>query len=260
MSEGPTGEEREVAFLGGAAIDGAPIAYIVVLAAVVAVLAFLPFSVILASGGSFPVSQGIYPLVGWVLGPVAGAVATAVGRTLGVFLAPHTASVPAVTVWAAAVGSFAAGSMVVGAKRRNWWIALTLLFVVEFLLFAGRAVIQNGVSVYVAIAGSFLNWSAILLFALPTRTLFARWISSKNLGQVALGLFLGTWMIAGLTHLTGTVLMYFLFNWPEEVWLTLIPIIPVENLFRCLIGTVIGTGVIAGLRAIGIVKPENAIY
>jgi hypothetical protein len=40
----------------------------------------------------------------------------------------------------------------------------------------------------------------------------------------------------------------------------LIPIIPVENIFRCLIGTVIGTGVIAGMRAIGVVKPEKAIY
>jgi hypothetical protein len=29
---------------------------------------------------------------------------------------------------------------------------------------------------------------------------------------------------------------------------------------RCLTGTVIGTGVIAGLRAIGLVKPTEAIY
>ena len=69
MSQRPAGEEREVKFLGGVAIDGAPIAYIVVLAAVVAALSFIPFSVILASGGSFPMSQGIYGLVGWILGP-----------------------------------------------------------------------------------------------------------------------------------------------------------------------------------------------
>ena len=40
----------------------------------------------------------------------------------------------------------------------------------------------------------------------------------------------------------------------------LIPIIPFEMLMRVLIGIVIGGGVIAGLRAIGLVKPENAIY
>jgi hypothetical protein len=198
--------------------------------------------------------------VGWVLGPIAGAVATAIGRLIGVFLAPHTAGVPAVSVLAAATGSFAAGAMVLAGKRKGWWVWLTVLFVIAFLLYAGRAVVQNGVTLYAAIAASFLDWSGILLFALPTRTLFARWINNKNLGLTALGLFLGTWMIAGVTHVTATVFTYFMFNWPQEVWVTLIPIIPFENLMRCLIGTVIGTGVIAGLRAIGLVKPTQAIY
>ncbi len=53
---------------------------------------------------------------------------------------------------------------------------------------------------------------------------------------------------------------YTLFNWPEEVWLALIPIIPVENLVRAIVGIVIGVGVISGLRAIGLVKPTEALY
>jgi hypothetical protein len=260
MSERPTGAEREVRFLGGAAIDGAPVAYVVVLAAVVLALAFIPFSVILASGGSFPMSQGIYPLVGWILGPIAGAIASGIGALIGVFLAPHTAGVPVVSVLGGVIASFAAGSMVLGQKRRSWWIWETVVFVIFFLLFVGRAIVQNGVSLYAAIAGSFLDWSGILLFALPTRTLFARWINGKNLGMVAVGLFLGTWMIAGVMHVCQASITYFMFNWPEEIWVMLIPIIPFENLMRCLIGTVIGTGVIAGLRAIGLVKPTEAIY
>jgi len=261
MSQKPAGEEREVRFLGGAAVDGAPVAYIVVLAAVVTALAFVPFSVILAAGGSFPMSQGIYPLVGWILGPIAGAIASGVGRLIGIFLAPHTAGpVPAASVWGAAIASFAAGSMVLGEKRKRWWIPLSALFIVEFLLFTGRAIFLNGVGIGVALLNSFVDWSSILLYALPTRTLFARWINSKNAGLGAAGLFLGTWMIAGLSHLSVTVIMYFMFNWPEEVWVTLIPVIPMEHLFRCLIGAVIGTGVIAGLRAIGVVKPAEAIY
>lgn len=260
MSQRPAGEEREVQFLGGAAIDGAPVAYIVVLAAVVTALAFIPFSVILASGGSFPMSQGIYPLVGWILGPIAGAIASGIGALVGIFLAPHTAGVPVVSVIGGVLASFAAGSMVLGEKRRNWWMWLTVLFVIAFLLFAGRAIVQNGVSLYAAIAGSFLDWSGILLFALPTRTLFARWINDQNIGKVTIGLFLGTWAVAGVMHVVQACIAYFMFNWPEEVWVTLIPIIPFENLMRCLIGTVIGTGVIAGLRAIGLVKPTEAIY
>jgi hypothetical protein len=64
----------------------------------------------------------------------------------------------------------------------------------------------------------------------------------------------------GVAHTSQTVITYYMFNWPEEVWWTLVPIIPVENTFRCLIAAVIGTGVITGLRATGIVKPSEAIY
>jgi hypothetical protein len=260
MSTVPTGEEREVKSLGGANIDGAPIAYIVVLAAVTTALAFIPFSVVMASGGSFPMSQGIFALTGWILGPIAGAIASGIGTLIGIFLAPHTAGVPFVSVWGAVIASFAAGAMVVGNKRTKWWIPLAALFIVEFLLYIGQAMFVNGVSFGVVIAGSFLNWSAILLWILPTRTLFARWINSPNLGLVAAGLFLGTWMVFGLSHTSQTVITYYMFNWPQEVWITLTPIIPVENLFRCLVGTIIGTGVIAGLRATGLVKPAEAIY
>jgi hypothetical protein len=260
MSTDHAGQEREVKHLGGAAIDGAPVAYIVVLAAVVTALSFIPFSVVLASGGSFAMAEGIFPLVGWILGPIGGAVASGIGRLIGVFLAPHTAGVPAVTVWGAIIGSFCAGLMVLSGKRKSWWIPLTVIFVIEFLLFAGRAVVQNGVGVGPAIWGSILDWSGVVLFALPTRTLATRWIKSPNIGLVAVGLFLGTWMITGISHLNSAVFTYFMFNWPEEVWVALIPVIPMENVFRCLIGTVIGTGVIAGLRAIGLIKPREALY
>jgi hypothetical protein len=257
----PTGPERKVELLGGAAIDGAPVAYIVVLAVVIAVLAFVPGSVILSSGGTFPLlSQGVYPLMGWILGPVAGAVACGVGSLVGVFLAPHTAGIPVVSVWGAIVAGFAAGCLGLNPKRRYWWIPLTVLFVVEYLLFAGRAVVQNGVSVYAAVAGSILDWSGILLFALPTRALFGRWINSRNLAWVAVGLFCGTWMIAGVWHVSTSFIVYFMQNWPEKIWLVLVPVVPFENLVRCLTGAVIGSGVIAGLRAIGLVKPADATY
>lgn len=257
----PSGEERQVEFLGGTSIDGAPVAYIVVLAAVITALAFIPFSVILASGGSFPMSQGVYPLVGWVLGPIAGALASGLGALIGLFLAPHTAGVPVASIYGAVVASFIAGAMTIDNPRRNWWwIPITVVLVIEFILFAGRAMVVNGISPYAAIAGSFVDWSGILLFALPTRRLFAKWIKSESVGKVAAGLFFGTWMVAGAMHIGQTMITYFMFNWPEEVWITLIPIIPFENLMRSLIGMVIGTGVIAGLRAIGLVKPTEAIY
>jgi hypothetical protein len=256
----PAGEERKVEFLGGAAIDGAPVAYIVVLAAVVVALAFFPMSVVLASGGSFPMYQGILGLVGWVLGPIAGAVSTGIGALIAVFLAPHTAGVPVVTVLAAIVCAFAAGTMVIGEKRKSWWFWVFLYGLISFLYYIGRALFLNGIGLWPVIAGTFVDWSALILFALPTRTLFARWINSKNWGLVIAGLALGTWTVFGLTHATSSAITYHMFNWPEEVWVALIPLIPFENLMRAAVGVVIGGGVIAGLRAIGLVKPEYAIY
>lgn len=255
----PEGEERQVQTIGGAAIDGAPVAYIVVLAAVVTALSFIPFSIVLASGGSMPLSQSIYPLLGWVLGPIAGALASGIGSLIGVFLAPYTAGVPGVTVWGAVIGSLTAGAMVLGTKRKFWYLILTALFVVELLLYSQHA-LRNGVALRTIILGSFVNWSGLLLFVFPTRTLAARWIKNQNLGRVAAGLFLGTWMVWGVTHLSQTVITYFMFNWPEKIWILLIPTIPFENLIRCVAAAIIGTGVISGLRAINLVKPKQALY
>ncbi|MGD8458506.1 MAG: hypothetical protein PVF83_19185 [Anaerolineales bacterium] len=257
----PVGEERKVEFLGGAAIDGAPIAFIIVFATVVLALAFFPISYTLAIGGSFPMSQGVLGLVGWVLGPVAGGVASGVGALAGVFLAPHTAgSIPFIRIFGSLFASFAAGTMVLGDKRRAWWFWPWLLALLSFLYFIGRALFINGVGLGVVVANTFVDWSALLLFALPTRTLIARWINSKKWSSVLAGLALGTWVIYGITHVCSSAIAYHVYNWPEEIWVPLILLIPFENLIRAVIGVVIGGGVIAGLRSLALVRPKHAIY
>jgi hypothetical protein len=132
--------------------------------------------------------------------------------------------------------------------------------VVSYLVFIGRAFFVNGVSVNAIVLGSAGQWAGVLLYVLPSRIWFARWIGSKNLGLVALGLFLGTWASFAVSHVAQSAITYWMFNWPEEVWMVLAGLVPIEYLQRCVVGTVIGTGVIAGLRAIGLVKPANAIY
>ncbi len=260
MSEGPLGEEREVKFLGGTAIDGAPVAYIVVLAAVVTGLAFVPLSAVIGSGKSFPMSQAIYPLIGWILGPIAGAIANAIGALIGVLVAPHTTTVPAATVLGALMGGLSAGSMALGGSRKRWWMGVGALGLLVYATYAGRAVLQNGVSVGAVVLGSFIDWSALLLFLLPTRKLAARWIGGQDLSKLAAGLFLGTWMVAGLTHLLSSTIVYYVLNWPAPVWAAMAPVAPIEHAVRSIVGTVIGTGVIAGLRAIGLVKPKHSVY
>jgi hypothetical protein len=257
----PEGIERKILPLESTNIDGAPVAYVVIMAAVITVLSFIPFSLILGSVGSFPLSQGVLGLVGWVLGPVAGGVASGVGTLIGIFLAPHTAGpVPVVRFLGSVFASFAAGAMVLGEKRRYWWIPLAVYAALSYGYFVGRAIILNGVNPSTAIATTFINWSALLLFVLPTRKIIAGWVHSTQFHKLVLGLAFGTWMIYGITHACQSAIIYHIQNYPEEVWLTLIPIIPFENLVRAAVGMVIGSGVITGLRAIGLVKPQNALY
>jgi hypothetical protein len=259
----PTGEEREVALSKGAAIDGAPIAYIVTLAAVVAVLTMIPIPItfVVGTGRNFPMSQGVYPLMGWLLGPLAGALADGIGALVGLMINPQNTSSLLASLLGAAMGGLAAGSMRgEGRRRRRWWLPLTAVFVIFYGLYAGRAVFVNRAVWWHVLLGSFINWSALLLFALPTRAFLARLLADANLRRVAVGLFVGTWMIAGLVHLSTGWLVYWQVNWPNGLWLVFAGAAPFEHIARCIIGTVIGVGVISGLRAIGLVKPIEAAY
>lgn len=256
----PSGEERDVRRVKRVAVDGAPLSYIVTLAAVATALAIVPLSVVVGSGKSFPLSQGVYPLVGWLLGPVAGALANGVGALIGVFVAPHTTTLPLATVLGAAVGGLAAGVMRGSGKRRWWWQPLALFFAALYGIYAGQALIRNGVAWYAVLLGSLIDWSALLLFVMPTRVWFAQWMLSTDPKSVALGLFCGTWTIAGLTHLTASSVIYIFSNWPNEVWLAMAPLAPLEHVIRAAVGAIIGVGVILGLRATGLVKPEHANF
>lgn len=252
----PRGPEREVRAVHAPTVGGAPVATIIVLSTVVTTLAFIPFSVVLASGGSMPLSQGVFPLVGWLLGPSAGAVASLVGTLTGIFLAPHTAGIPALSLLGAGLGSLAAGAM---GRKGLLRPAVAVVAALAYAVYVTLA-LRNGVHARVVLAGSIIDWSGILLFALPTCGLCVRWIGSASLSRVSAGLFLGTWMISGLTHACQCAPAYYLFNWPEPVWVTLTPLILVENLTRSLVGAVIGSGVISGLRTLGVLRPREAIY
>lgn len=255
----PKGEERRVQLLGGAAIDGAPIAYIIVWAAVLAVLSFVPIpvSAVLGIGGTFPMSQAAYALVGFVLGPWAGGLAAGIGRLIGIFTAPHTATAGLPSVLSAMVWAAVGGSLV-SKKGRQWLLAL-LVSVLSYVAYLALGW-SRGVDLSLGLQTTASNLSGILLWILPTRALAREWIADKNTAKLAGGLALGCWMVNTCSHTFASLLPYVLNPWPANVWRVLIPIIPAEQLVRVVVGTVIGTGVISGLRAIGLFKPTKAGY
>jgi predicted membrane protein len=258
----PSGEEREVVQRSGVAVDGAPLAYVVALAGVVMALTVvaIPITFVLGTGKNFPMSQGVYPLVGWLLGPIAGAVADGVGALGGVLINPQNTSNLVGTVLGAALGGAAAGTMGGEGRRRHAWIPLAALFAASYALYAGRAVLVNRADGRAVLAGTFINGSALLLYALPTRRFFARCIASDEGQTRAVGLFGGTWIGAGLTHLVTGTIVYWQVNWANAWWWPIAAAAPFEHVVRCLIGTTVGLGVIAGLRALDLVKPSHARY
>ncbi len=286
----PTGQERRVRAIGGVRIAGAPIAYILTLSAVITALAFIPFSVVFGGGNAFPLSQGVYPLVGWILGPLGGAVAAGIGALSGTLMAPHTTKIWFVTILGGMASSFTAGAMVDQGPRRHWWIPLTVFYVLAFGAYGYRAVIVNGVSPNNFFAATFICWSAWILFVLPTRRLVSRWLKESGNGpqtqisfrellnklrkpqeilyglrnpqiyRLPIALFLGTWMAAGLAHLLSSTLIYPLLNFPNEIWPLIAGAAPFEHFIRASVGTIIGTGVITGMRAIRLIRPTEALY
>jgi hypothetical protein len=255
----PLGEERFVEQVGGAAIGGAPIAYIIVWGAALAVLSFVPIpvSAVLGIGGTFPMSQALYALVGFVLGPWAGALAAGIGRLIGIFTAPHTAAagIPSVIV---AIVWAAAGGVLVQRKSRTWPAALAV-FVLAYVAYVGRALTID-VSPTLALQATITNLSGIILWLLPVRILAREWIADNSAAKLAAGLALGCWIVNTCGHTVANALMYYINPWPANIWRILIPIIPAEQLFRTVVGAIVGTGVIAGLRAIGLTKPALAGY
>ena len=77
---------------------------------------------------------------------------------------------------------------------------------------------------------------------------------------MAVGLALVTYIATNAVNVVNAAIEYLRVGWPAPVWFVLAPLIPVERLGLTLVGTVIGVGVIRGLRQVNLVKAENAGY
>src|SRR5215470_3113314 len=160
------GPRRVVPPNSRAVISGAPVAYVSMLAAVVAGLSLIPFSVVLGTGGgTFPLSEALFALVGIILGPSAGAVTVLVGRLIGVGFAPHTAGSGVLSACCAVIGPIASGTMCQPGKR---WIAPWVFCTLCYAVYVGRALTLD-VSPRLALVTTATNWIALVLWVSPLR-------------------------------------------------------------------------------------------
>jgi hypothetical protein len=252
--EPPTGPRREVRIHSRATIAGAPVAYVAMLAAVVAGLSLIPFSIVLGTGGgTFPLSEALFALLGVVLGPSAGAVTVLVGRLIGVGFAPHTAGSGVLSACCAVIGPIASGTMCQPGKR---WIAPWIFCALCYAAYVGRALTLD-VSLRLALVTTAANWLALLLWVSPLRVLAIHWLRGPRL---VAGLAFITYVATTAVNTVNATVEYVRIGWPTEVWVVLAPLIPLERLGLTAVGTFIGVGVIRGLRQVNLLKAKEAGY
>lgn len=239
---------------------GAPISYIALMAAVTAVLQLIPFSVVLGSGVSFPLSLSVTGLIGILLGPWAGAIAVLIGSSIGVMIAPHTAWLGPITVIVMVAAPLATGLITTGRRYivGIYLLAATAVWLILFLATNGFPTESP--------ASLLQPWRylvpGILLFVPKINEKAIRLLSSER--RLALGVALGylIWIGSQTEHTLSSIIgNLILFQLPEETWsfLTLY-IIGAERGALTLVGLVIGMGVILGLRNMGSRKPVQGTW
>lgn len=240
-------------------IAGSPASYIALLAAVTAVLQMIPFSVVLGPGVSFPLSLAISGLIGVLLGPWAGTLSVLIGSGIGVMIAPHTAFMGPLTILVLAAGALAGGLMSHGKKLwvAGYLIAASVIWWVLYLVTAGMP--KN--LVVMLQPWRYLVAAAMLLIPGLAEKATTMLRSPNKLSlAMALGFFI--WISSQVDHTLSSIIgNQLIFQIPEEVWqILIVGVIGAERGALTLVGMVIGTGVITGLRQMGVRRPENSVW
>ncbi len=259
-AEAPRGEKREVSGIGGVAIAGTPVSYVAIMAAIVAVLAFVPASVVVGGmGGGWPLHDAIHPLVGFLLGPIAGPIASVVGMLVGNAIAPYTNLGP----WSPLMGlmsAFCVGMIVQRGNKWYWfipWIIVAVLHVIYLVL-----ALNYGIGFGLWMSNVFTVTIALVLIAIPQ---IRNWsVAALKEPVISWRMGVAMYIIFFFGSTAGIQAIWtpgFATNpWPAEVWPVLIPIILVERVVFTLVGTIVGLGVVAALRRSSFVKPATAGY
>jgi hypothetical protein len=87
------------------------------------------------------------------------------------------------------------------------------------------------------------------------------WIGSDNRTKIFVGVFLAALAGTIVDHAFGSLWALIQFQLPPEVWLTVLPLAPVERILFSLGAAIIGTPLLIGLPKIGLpVGQQTMIY
>jgi len=235
-------------------------AIIAVWAAVVASGYLLPVFPILGTGGTFSLSNILFPLSGIFFGPVAGALCSAVGGFIGSLIAPHsawmglgtfiigttTAFTTGCITWGKwpPIGVSGSGSIIINGAIIVYIIGTILWFTQEI----GRSIVTFPLIFY------GLGFASVITGLIFTKKLFS---SKRRLSKfIIIWLCAFGGLIGGAT--IGNFFSLVLFKLPKETWMILTVTAPIERAIFAVGAMLVGVPLLVGLNKIGInVGPQD---
>jgi len=217
------------------------IATISVFAASYVVLGYIPLFYMFGAYGQYiTAALVIAPVIGIILGPVGGALATAIGGIVGMML---TGNMP--------IGPFTflpgtLDALCIGLTFRGKWYASAGIFAVFIISFA--ALPSIGAAKYFI----WLHATALLLLLSPASTLAVKYIKGTNLQELVLGVGILVFIGVLIDHIVGSFIFQSLTPLPQSVWETVAFIYPIERLLVTIVASVIGAGILRGIKAFGL--------
>ena len=217
------------------------IALIAVFAALYTVLGFVPLFYIFGAYGQFITASLILaPIIGIILGPVGGTLATIIGGIAGMYL---TGNMPM------GIFSFIPGVMdtlCVGLIFRKKWYISALIFGILIISFAMLPSIGEA-KYYV-----WFHTIALLTLLSPASNLSVDFIKSDDPQKIFLGVSILVFIGVLIDHITGSLLFQLLSPLPPQVWEGMAFVYPVERLLVTVLATIIGAGVVKAVLVSGL--------
>ncbi len=225
-------------------IDNVHVAYIAVAAAMVTLAAYIPMFPVIGAGTTISAGMIVVPLVGILLGPTAGTLATAIGAFLGQIVAPYGAIFGLITFVCPTACTLVAGLL----AYRKWKTAivvqgLTILawYVLTTIMWRGQP--AAGVRWYFP----FLHWASFISVLIVGRKI-SDWISSGDTKKMAIAVFLAALAGTLSEHMVGNSIYIGLYQGPAQVYVFVLGIYWIERTFGALAATFVGVPLLVGLR------------
>ncbi len=217
------------------------IALIAVFGALQAVLSWIPYSIPLGVSGSITFGLIGGTLIGILLGPATGGLAVLIGSYVTTFLNPAAAIFGLFSPIPAFLGAVSAGSV----KIRRGYIAGALILV-SVLIFYSQ---PTGREVFLF---PWLSIVAMVAVFSPLAHMAASGFRSAEPFKQTLAIALSALAGVMADHASGSAMAVWYFSIPSQVWVSVIPIYPIERIIALVIVTLIAGPVYYSLKRSGI--------